>query len=78
MTSNGNENRPALDPQLQGLADYAAIQPKGTSSSQQAYDTILGAILNRKVRSGQRLAEIPVAKAIKLGRTPVREALMRL
>jgi len=78
MTGDGNENGQALDPQLHALAEYAATQPKGTSSSQQAYDTILGAILNRKVRSGQRLAEIPVAKAINLGRTPVREALMRL
>jgi DNA-binding GntR family transcriptional regulator len=77
-TSNGTGDEQPLDPQLRGLAEYAATQPKGTSSSQQAYDTILGAILNRRVRSGQRLAEIPVARAIKLGRTPVREALMRL
>ncbi|HEX7101745.1 MAG TPA: GntR family transcriptional regulator [Nitrolancea sp.] len=77
-TGNGNENGHEPDTQLHELAEYAATQPKGTSSSQQAYDTILGAILNRKVRSGQRLAEIPVAKAINLGRTPVREALMRL
>ncbi len=78
VNGDGNENGQAPDPQLHALAEYAATQPKGTSSSQQAYDTILGAILNRKVRSGQRLAEIPVAKAINLGRTPVREALMRL
>ena len=79
-TPDGKEDgdEQSLDPQLRGLAEYAATQPKGTSSSQQAYDTILGAILNRKVRSGQRLAEIPVARAISLGRTPVREALMRL
>jgi DNA-binding GntR family transcriptional regulator len=76
IARNGGDRAP--EPQLQGLADYAATQPKGPSNSQHAYDTILGAILNRKVRSGQRLAEIPVAKAINLGRTPVREALMRL
>jgi DNA-binding GntR family transcriptional regulator len=76
--SNGSADEQPLDPNLRELADYASTQPKGASSSQQAYDTILGAILNRKVRSGQRLAEIPVARAIDLGRTPVREALMRL
>ncbi|HVX29034.1 MAG TPA: GntR family transcriptional regulator [Nitrolancea sp.] len=76
--TNGNAEETPPDPQLRGLAEYAATQPTGPSSSQQAYDTILGAILNRKVQSGQRLAEIPVAKAINLGRTPVREALMRL
>ncbi|HVB64946.1 MAG TPA: GntR family transcriptional regulator [Nitrolancea sp.] len=78
LPKNGHETDRAPDAQLQGLADYAATQPRGSSNSQHAYDTILGAILNRKVLSGQRLAEIPVAKAINLGRTPVREALMRL
>ncbi|HEX3722022.1 MAG TPA: GntR family transcriptional regulator [Nitrolancea sp.] len=78
MSDNGIETERTTDPQLQGLADYAAKLPKGPSNSQHAYDTILGAILNRKVLSGQRLAEIPVARAINLGRTPVREALMRL
>lgn len=78
LTKNADENERSFDPQLLALADYAAKQPKGPSNSQHAYDTILGAIINRKVLSGQRLAEIPVAKAINLGRTPVREALMRL
>lgn len=78
VQSNGNLHEHAVDAQLSGLAEYAAGQPKGASNSQHAYDTILGAILNRKILSGQRLAEIPVAKAINVGRTPVREALMRL
>lgn len=77
-SDNGTETERTTDPQLQALAEYAATLPKGPSNSQHAYDTILGAIINRKVMSGQRLAEIPVARAINLGRTPVREALMRL
>lgn len=75
---NGTEPRTPTDQALQGLAEFAAELPKRASNSQHAYDAILGAILNRKILSGQRLAEIPVAKAIGIGRTPVREALMRL
>ena len=75
---NGTEETTMIDQALQGLADFAAELPKSSSNSQHAYDAILGAILNRNIQSGQRLAEIPVAKAINVGRTPVREALMRL
>jgi DNA-binding GntR family transcriptional regulator len=48
------------------------------SSSQQAFDMILMGIQTGILPPGTRLAEIPVGKAIGIGRTPVREALMRL
>ena len=67
-----------IDAELGALATYAASAPNGGSNSQRAYDVILGAILNRVLTSGQRLAEIPVARAISVSRTPVREALLRL
>lgn len=66
------------DPELGPLAAYAKNAFIGGSNSQRAYDIILGAILNRVIPSGQRLAEIPVARAISSSRTPVREALLRL
>lgn len=67
-----------IDPKLGPLAAYAENASIGGSNSQRAYDIILGAILNRVIPSGQRLAEIPVARAIASSRTPVREALLRL
>lgn len=63
---------------LEVLTDTAARVARNGSSSQWAYEVIVSAILARSLQSGQRLAEIPVAKAIGLGRTPVREALTRL
>lgn len=63
---------------MRTLATYAATFPPGGSNSQRTYDLILGAILNRVIPSGQRLAEVPVAQAIAVSRTPVREALLRL
>lgn len=63
---------------LDALADSAARVARNGSNSQWAYEVIVSAILSRSLCSGQRLAEIPVAKAIGLGRTPVREALTRL
>jgi DNA-binding GntR family transcriptional regulator len=76
VESNGDVM--AVDPDLAGLAAYAMTVPDGGSHSQRAYDIILGAILTRVLSSGKRLAEIPVARAINVGRTPVREALLRL
>jgi DNA-binding GntR family transcriptional regulator len=67
-----------VDPDLARLTAYARTVPDGGSHSQRAYDIILGAILTRVLPSGKRLAEIPVARAINVGRTPVREALLRL
>lgn len=67
-----------VDPDFEQLASYAATVPDGGSNSQRAYDIILGAILTRILPSGRRLAEIPVSRAIQIGRTPVREALLRL
>lgn len=67
-----------IDLELRPLAEYAEQVPRGGSIGQFAYEAILGAILNRVIGGGQRLAEIPVARALKVGRTPVREALLRL
>jgi len=71
-------DRASIDPELGPLAVYAENAFVGGSNSLRAYDIILGAILNRVIPSGQRLAEIPVARAISSSRTPVREALLRL
>lgn len=48
------------------------------STSQQAYDAILWGIQTGVLPSETRLPEIPLSRAIGMGRTPVREALMRL
>lgn len=67
-----------MNQHLDVLAASASRVPRNGSNSQWAYEVIVSAILSRSLRSGQRLAEIPVARTIGLGRTPVREALMRL
>lgn len=48
------------------------------SASQVAYARLVDDIVNGVLRPGQRLTEAEVAASLKLGKTPVREALRRL
>lgn len=76
-TDNGRE-AVTLDQDFQRLAEHVAGLPPARSSSQRAFDVILHGILTGMLPSGKRLKEIPLASALGVGRTPVREALMRL
>ena len=78
MNIGSGKQRSVPDADLHTLSKYAAEMSPARSNSQQALDAILGAILNGSLVAGQRLAEVPVSRAIGIGRTPVREALMRL
>ncbi len=75
--ANGREVA-VLDEDFQRLADHRALLPPGRTSSQHAFDVILHGIMTGILPSGKRLKEIPLATALGFGRTPVREALMRL
>lgn len=66
------------DEDFRRLADHAVSLPAGRTSSQRAFDVILHGIMTGILPSGKRLKEIPLATALGFGRTPVREALMRL
>ena len=77
-TGKAEADTTPVDPELLPLAEYTQQVPRGGSNSQFAYEAILGALLNRVLSPGQRLAELPVSRALKIGRTPVREALLRL
>ncbi|SFL27413.1 GntR family transcriptional regulator [Proteiniphilum acetatigenes] len=48
------------------------------STSNDAYDRILKAIISSELRPGDTVAEIQLAQKFGFGRTPVREAIMRL
>ncbi len=48
------------------------------STSNDAYDRILKAIVTSELRPGDAVAEIQLAQKFGFGRTPVREAIMRL
>lgn len=78
-TGAGNGTAPAmLDADFQRLGELAGSPSRAQSSSQRAFDVILHGILTGILPSGKRLKEIPLAMALGVGRTPVREALMRL
>ncbi len=49
-----------------------------TTSSDYVYDELLHKILMRQMKPGERLAEVNLAVALGVSRTPVREALRRL
>ncbi len=49
-----------------------------TSTSSDAYDRILKAIIDSELRPGDTVTEIQLAQKFGFGRTPVREAIMRL
>lgn len=66
------------DASFQGLAMSVLGMPPAHSASQRAYDLILQGIMTGVLSSGRRLPEVPLAQGLGLGRTPVREALMRL
>ncbi len=68
----------AADDSFQGLAKSVVGMPPAQSASQRAYDLILQGIMTGALASGRRLPEVPLATGLGLGRTPVREALMRL
>ena len=76
-TSNGRA-APAVDQDFRRLAEQDEGLPPARSSSQRAYDLILRSILTGVLPNGKRLPEVPLANGLGLGRTPVREALMRL
>ncbi|HUG60701.1 MAG TPA: GntR family transcriptional regulator, partial [Methylomirabilota bacterium] len=76
-TTNGR-TAPASDDDFRRLAEQSQRLPPAQSSSQRAHDLILRGILTGVLPNGKRLPEIPLATALGLGRTPVREALMRL
>ena len=73
----GRTAEPA-DGEFGRLAEQARQLPTARSNGHRAYDLILRGILTGVLPSGTRLPEIPLANALGLGRTPVREALMRL
>jgi DNA-binding GntR family transcriptional regulator len=66
------------DDSFHGLARSVCGMPPAQSASQRAYDLILQGIMTGVLASGRRLPEVPLAQSLGLGRTPVREALMRL
>lgn len=66
------------DDTFHGLATSVLGMPPAQSASQRAYDLILQGIMTGILASGRRLPEVPLAQGLGLGRTPVREALMRL
>lgn len=67
-----------VDEDFRRLAEHGLRLHPARSHSQRAYDLVLRGILTGVLPSGKRLPEIPLATALGLGRTPVREALMRL
>lgn len=77
-TATNGRVAPATDDDFRRLAEQSQRLPPAQSSSQRAYDLILRGILTGVLPNGKRLPEIPLATALGLGRTPVREALMRL
>jgi DNA-binding GntR family transcriptional regulator len=48
------------------------------SSAEQAYDAIQKAILEGALRPGERIVEESIARSLRVSRTPVREALLKL
>ena len=46
--------------------------------TEQAYEKILNKIISLEFEPGQRISEKGIENVIKIGRTPVREALLRL
>lgn len=77
-TATNGRIAPADDDDFRRLAAQSLRLPPAQSNSQRAYDLILRGILTGVLPNGKRLPEIPLATALGLGRTPVREALMRL
>lgn len=71
---SGNDAQTPFDELSAGVGDLRLVG----STSQQAYDAILWGIQTGVLPSDTRLPEIPLSRAIGMGRTPVREALMRL
>ncbi len=55
---------------------FSAVQ--AVSSSEEAYVAIRRAILDGRLRSGERIIEQRLAEALQVSRTPVREALHKL
>ncbi|MDE0591490.1 GntR family transcriptional regulator [Halocynthiibacter sp. C4] len=56
----------------------ASDSRKGVSRAQAAFEELLQRIVNLELKPFQRLSEASVADMLSLGRTPVREALVRL
>ena len=52
--------------------------PERKSLGQFVYEELKGAIINGKLSPGQRIAESRIAQAMKISRTPVREAFHKL
>src|SRR5687767_13229518 len=46
--------------------------------SDKAYEQLYQSIIEGKFSAGERLVELKLAKLLKVGRTPLREALLRL
>jgi DNA-binding GntR family transcriptional regulator len=59
-----------------GLGNWEIQLPK--SISNQVYDLLKGKILASEIEPGERLMQIPVAEALNVSRTPIREAFVRL
>ena len=54
------------------------IAKKGLTLSEQAYEIIKDAIIKNQFKSGQILAEQPLAEKLNISRTPIKSALNRL
>src|SRR5205085_3982858 len=69
--------RAHVDPNLSDeLAEAAAGRP--ASAVDRAVEALRQAIMSGKLAGGERLSQESVAAALKMSRTPVREALQRL
>ena len=60
------------------LVERSAGQAESRTISDQAYDLILAKILYLELTPGSLLMEKALPEALGIGRTPIREALLRL
>lgn len=68
----------ALDANAPSPAALSLDEPGGKSLSERAYDQILDKMLSGEFAAGTLLQERPLADALQISRTPVREALAKL
>jgi DNA-binding GntR family transcriptional regulator len=71
-------DRLEIGPSTEPLARATPVRRRRTAGSQRVYKKIREDILCLKLRPGEPLDEVGLAKRFKLSRSPVREALIRL
>jgi DNA-binding GntR family transcriptional regulator len=70
--------KPPFSPRVTAIDRRETASPSGSSLREQAYLAIKDSILTCQFQPGESIDELSVAEMLKLGRTPVHQALSRL